>query len=302
VTIPESITRAIEWWKASRLGRSLAWYGQQNGSRLCGGIAYSALFSLFGALTIGWTLFSRSLGADHDLRDAVLDQVNQWVPGLVGEGSGFIISPDTLMLGGGFSWTALVAGVVLLFAAIGVMGALRSSVRAMFGLQTAKNNAIMAKVWQLVGFVLLGVGILVSAGTSVAIQAVGGVIESWLGGNHTVAWLIRLVGALLGVAIDAAVVAGIIVVIAGARPRRRDLLIGAVAAGVVAGTLRWVGTTVIVGASARNALLAPFAAIITVLVLVNFLARVLLTVCAWMQDPQIQPPSDRAECVRSCAK
>ncbi len=50
----------LAWWKTTRLARALARYGQVNGALLCGGIAYSAIFSVFAGLTIGFTVFMRS--------------------------------------------------------------------------------------------------------------------------------------------------------------------------------------------------------------------------------------------------
>ena len=293
--LPGPVKRGLEWWKDSRLGRTLGWYGARNGAQLCGGIAYSALFSLFGALTIGWTVFSRSLGRNDELRSAVLTQVDQWVPGLVGEGEGSVVSPDDLLLDGGLSWAAVIAGVVFLFSALGVMGALRSAVRSMFDIPATKDNAIKARLGQLGGFALLGVGILVSAASSVAVHSVGEVAQSWFGGSDAVAWVVRVGGALVGVALDALVVAGIILLVGGARPPRRDLVWTCLAVGVVAGALRWLGTTVVVGSAGRNALLAPFAAIVAILVLINFLGRLLLTACAWLYDPPRLDELARAE-------
>ncbi|WP_242496238.1 YhjD/YihY/BrkB family envelope integrity protein [Xylanimonas protaetiae] len=292
--LPAPVSRAVERWKDSRLGRTLAWYGARNGPLLCGGIAYSALFSLFAGLTIGWSVFSASLGRNAGLRDAVLDQVDTWVPGLVGDGPKDMISPDKLVLPSALTWATVVAAVVLLVSALGVMGALRSSVRAMFDLPAAGQNPVLARVWQLAGFALLGVGVVASAGASVAAGAVGQVVESWLGGSQAVAWAVRLGGAAVGVALDAVVVVMIITVVGGARPTRRDLVLGSLAAGVVAGALRWLGTTIVVGSAGANRLLAPFAAIVTILVLVNFVARLLLLTCAWMHDPPRRTPAEGA--------
>ncbi|WP_245993532.1 YihY/virulence factor BrkB family protein [Xylanimonas allomyrinae] len=272
-------------WVGSRPGRALSWYGARSGAQLCGGIAYSALFSLFAALTLGWTVFSASLGANDALRAAVLDQVDTWVPGLVGTEPGDLVPPDALLLRGGLTWTTVIAVVVLLVSALGVMGALRASVRAMFDIPPAQGNPVAARLWQLAGFAVLGVGMLASAVASVASHSVGAVVESALGGSEPAVWAVRVGGAAVGVVLDAVVVAAIVWLVGGARPARRDLVVASVATGLVAGALRWVGTSVIVGSAGANALLAPFAAIVTILVLVNFLARVLLLACAWLHDP-----------------
>ncbi|MCL1868818.1 MAG: YihY/virulence factor BrkB family protein [Promicromonosporaceae bacterium] len=286
MNLPTPVSRALAWWKDTRAARTLSWYGARNGALLCGGIAYSGLFSLFSALTIGWTVFSAVLGSNTRLRSAVLSQVDMWIPGLIThDGHQGLVSPDTLIIHSGRLWTTLVAVVVFLVSSLGAMGALRASVRAMFDIPPTHGNAVTARLGQLAGFLVLAVGMVVSAGATVASNAVGRVAESLLGGSQLVVWAVHVGAALVGVVIDSLVVAAIVVLVGGARPRRRALVVGALAAGVVGGVLRWLGTSVVVGSAGHNALLAPFAAIVTILVLVNFLARVLLMVCAWMHDP-----------------
>jgi membrane protein len=269
-------------WEATRAGRTLAQYDLANGSVLCGGMAYAALFSLFAALTLGYTLFVRVLGGNADLRAAVLTQVDTWVPGLVDTGSGGVLTPSDLVLSTGLSWTSVVAIAVLLWSATNFMGALRTSVRAMFGLTENGGNPVTERLRQLLGFVLLGVGVLVTAAASVAVSAAVPWALERVGLGEGAGWAVRAVGFLLTVVLDAAVVAAAIRFVGGVRPARRDLLLGSLAVGIVAGGLRLLGTEVIASTATRNALLASFAVVVTLLILVNLLARVLLLASAWM--------------------
>lgn len=272
-------------WEASRAGRTLARYDLANGSVLCGGMAYAALFSLFAALTIGYTLFIRVLGGNNELRNAVLTQVDTWIPGLVDTGSGGVLSPTDLVLSTGLSWTSVVATAVLLWSATNFMGALRSSVRAMFGVTENGGNPVTERLRQLLGFVLLGVGVLVTAAASVAVSAaVPWTLESLGLQGSAVSFGVRAGGALVTLALDAAVVAAVVRYVGGMHVPLRDLLAGSLAVGVVAGVLRYLGTEIITTAAARNALLASFAVVVTVLVLVNLLARILLLTTAWMSQ------------------
>jgi membrane protein len=273
-------------WEATRPGRALTRFNTVNGAVLSGGMAYAALFSLFAALAIGYTVFIRVLGGDNDLRVAVLAQVDDWVPGLVDTGHGGVLTPSDLVLSTGLSWTSVVAVVVLLWSATGFMGALRSSVRAMFGLTESVGNPVTERLRQLLGFVLLGAGVLVAAAASVAASAaVPWVLESLGLDGGAVSVAVRAGGMLVTLALDVAVVAAVVRYVGGVHVPLRDLLLGALAVGVVSGALRYLGTEVIAGAANRNALLASFAVVVTVLVLVNILARVLLLVSAWMADP-----------------
>src|SRR5699024_722121 len=48
----------LQWWRGTRIARMLARYGVSNGAMLSGGVAFSALFSIFAALVIGFTVFT----------------------------------------------------------------------------------------------------------------------------------------------------------------------------------------------------------------------------------------------------
>ncbi|WP_159793972.1 YihY/virulence factor BrkB family protein [Puerhibacterium puerhi] len=287
----------LERWQDTRPGRAVAWYGARRGGQLSGGIAYSALFSLFALLTIGWTIFSSVLGVRGDLRDAVLAQLDVWIPNLVGyDEQRDVLSPEELVLPTALTVPSVVSVVVLLVSGTGVMGALRASVRAMFGVPSTDDNAVLARLWQLAGFFVLGAGIVLSAAASVVSRVVGAFVRDVLGGSVLVGLAIAVGGAVVGVVVDALIVAGVVVVVGGVRPaRRRDLVLGCLAAGVVAGVLRWLGASVVVGSANRNPLLTSFATLVTILVLVNFVARVLLLVCAWMHDPPRVDELHRAE-------
>ncbi|GAB3161497.1 YihY/virulence factor BrkB family protein [Myceligenerans halotolerans] len=271
-------------WQESRPGRTLARYSERGGSVLCGGMAYTALFSLFAALTIGYTAFSAVLGGDEDLQAEVLAQVDQWVPGLIDTGSGGVIEPEDLLLTSAFSLTSVIAVVVLLWSATGFMGALRVAVRSMFDLSDDGPNAVVARLLQLGGFLLLLAGVLVAAAVGVAVSTAAPWLLDLIGLGGASRAVVQVLGLVAGVVVDAAVVAGVIRYVAGVRIPRRELVTAALAVGVTTGLLRWAGSSVIVASASRNALLAGFAVLVSVLILVNLVARVLLLACAWAAE------------------
>lgn len=280
--------RVADLWQrfqATRIGRALDRFTVAGGSVLSGGMAYAALFSLFAALTISYTLFVRVLGGNLELQKAVLIQVDTWVPGLVDTGAGGVLSPSDLVLSAGLSWTSVVAGLVLLWSATNFMGALRTSVRAMFGEAEGARNPLTERLRQLLGFALLGAGVLVTAAASVAVSTAVPWLLELVGLGEGFGWVVRGIGLALTVLLDTLLVAAVIRFVGGVHPARHDLLIGALVVGVVAGGLRLLGTELIAGIASRNALLASFAVAVTVLLLVNLLARVLLLASAWMSDP-----------------
>ncbi|MDR2723508.1 MAG: YihY/virulence factor BrkB family protein, partial [Cellulomonadaceae bacterium] len=179
----QTIKRGLDWFQATRVGRTLTWYSERNGAQLCGGIAYSALFSLFAALTIGWSFFAASLGRNDALRGAVLDQIDGWVPGLIGTGSTDLVNPDQLVLSRAINPASIIAVIVGLLSAIGVMGALQSAIRSMFHVPAASGKALWKRVGQLLGFLLLGAGVVIAAGVSVASHQMGNLLQHWSAGS-----------------------------------------------------------------------------------------------------------------------
>lgn len=271
-------------WQESRPGRTLTRYTERGGNVLCGGMAYTALFSLFAALTIGYTAFSAVLGRDAELQEAALAQVDQWVPGLIDTGSGGVIQPDDLLLTSAFNLTSVIAAVVLLWTATRFMGALRVAVRSMFDLADDGPNVVVARLLQLGGFLLLLAGVLVGAAVGVAVSTAAPWLLDLIGLGGASRVVVQTLGPVAGVVVDAAVVAGVIRYVAGVRIPRRELVTTALAVGVATGLLRWAGSSLIVELASRNALLAGFAVLASVLILVNLVARVLLLSCAWAAE------------------
>lgn len=283
--------RLLAWWQQTRVARGLARYGATHGALLTGGIAYSALFSIFAALVVGTSIFMAVLGSDAQLRQAVFDALGSALPGIVDTGDGGLVSPEDLEFSPGASVVAAVIGfVVLLNTATTVMAALRNGIRAMFGIVMPTENAVVAKLRDLAGFLALAVAVVLTAALGIAVGAAGTAIADLvgLGDNPVTQVVLRILGHLIALGVDMLVVIFLIRGLAGARPPRRDLLLGALAVGVGAGVIRFLGTT-LVGSVRDNPLLAPFAAIVTLLLWVNLVVRVLLMACAWTANPPAVP-------------
>ena len=291
-TAPQGrLARLLAWWKQTRVARALGRYGAANGALLTGGIAYSALFSIFAALVVGLSIFMAVLGSDEQLRQAVLDALDSALPGIVDTGDGGLVSLDSLQFSPGASIvTAVVGFLVLLNAATSVMAALRTGIRAMFGIVAPGENILVAKLRDLAGFLALALAVVLTAALGIAVGAAGSVVAGLVGlaDAPVTQVLLRVLGHLVALAVDLAVVVVLVRGLGGARPPRRDLLIGSLVVAVGAGVIRFLGTT-IVGSVSDNPLLAPFAAIVTLLLWVNLVVRVLLMACAWTANPPAVP-------------
>ena len=281
----ERLQEVVARFQGSRPGRALARYSKANGSLMVGGIAYTGLFSVFAALAIGVSVLMAVVGRHPQLRQAVLDAVDAALPGVLddGDGSG-LVSIDTLTLGSALNVGSVLATVALVLSALGVMGAMRTALRTVFGIAVLPDNPVLAKVRDLVTFLVLMLGVVVTA--------VGGIVTNTLGAGaaellHLPAAVtgvgLRLAAVVVSLVVDAGVLA-LVVSAAGIRVPRRDLVTGSLLGAVGFGALRVVGTSA-VGSVADNPVLASFAAIVVLLLWLHLAARVLLYATAWMANP-----------------
>lgn len=288
---PSLVQRAqalLAWWKTTRLARALARYGQVNGALLCGGIAYSAIFSVFAGLTIGFTVFMRFLGNNDELLDSVIESVNTALPGMLqtvsGDSTTGLIDPQELVTSTSLSVASIVSVVVLLVSAISCMGAVQVSVRAMFGLPPGVGNPVLVKVRQLGGFVVIGLAVLASAVIGIVVGSVSSWVLDLIGLEGAGRYLLPVLGLVVAFLVDVGTFVLIVRLLSAVHPARRDLLLGAVVAAVGFGVIRFLGTSVVASSASTNPVLTSFAAIITLLIWINLSARILLTAAAISAD------------------
>ncbi len=292
------ITTLLAWWNRTRAGRANARFGASGGGVLTGGIAYSAIFSLFAGLTLGYTVFMAVLGGNAELRASVLDAISSNLPGLIqtgGDKKSGLVDPESLVMSTGVSVTGVVAVVVLLVSATSAMSSLRTAVRAMFDEHTGGGNILTTKARDLAGFAGMALAILLSAVLSIATTTAADWLLGLVGLSDDTGIVVRVLGIAVALVVDAATFLLIVWVLGGLRPAWRDLWRGALIAGVGLGVVRVLGTSVVTGSVGRNALLASFAVIVTLLVWINLIARIVLLAAAWTADPPQLPSGDDAQ-------
>lgn len=294
------LQRLLGWWKQTRIARGLARYGAANGALLTGGIAFSSLFSIFAALTVAFSIFMAVLGSNAELQAAVLDALDSALPGIIktdGNSTGIVSPEDLQFKPGGSILVAIVSFLIFLNTATSVPAALRTAIRAMFGVVAPAESAVKAKLRDVAGFGVLALAVVVTAALGIAVGTAGSALAGAIGleDNPVVQVLLRVLGQLVALGVDFGVVVFLIRGLGGARPPRRDLMLGALVVAVAAGVIRYLGTSIVGGSAAANPLLAPFAAILTLLLWVNFIVRILLMVCAWTANPPAVPDPDPDE-------
>lgn len=286
------VKAVLAWWQRTRAARANARFGAAGGGVLTGGIAYSALFSVFAGLTIGFTVFMAVLGGNTALRQDVLDTLATSLPGLIdtGDGNG-LLKPKDLVVSAGLNVAGVIAVVVLLLSATAAMAALRTAVRAMFGANGPGGNAVHGKLRELAGFAGMALAVLVSTVLSIAVTTAASWLLALVGLSDAAGVVVRILGIAVAFVVDAGIFALVVVVLAGLHPPTRDLLRGASIAAVGIGVVRVLGTSVVAGSAGSNALLASFAVLVTLLIWINLIARIVLLAAAWTANPQPSTPA-----------
>lgn len=260
-------------------------YTQERGPLLSSGLSYQAIFAVFAAIAVAFSIAGSVIRDNRQLQDALFRVLETNVPGLIDDGSNNgAIDPDALLNSGALTWTGAIAAVILLFSALNWLASGRDAVRAIFGVPPQQANVILLKLKDLGLAIGFGAAILLSAVISIASTSALGVLFDWLGvDRESLAATIvgRVVGLLLALVLDTLVLAVFYRVLSGLAIPFRQLRTGTIIAAVAFGALKVLGTALLGGATS-NPLLASFAVIIGLLIWFNLICQVLLIGASWI--------------------
>ncbi len=284
MALKDTITAAVAWVQRRKAVRVVVRYGQDRGPILASGMAYQALFAVFAGLWVGFSIAGVVISQDAGLRQAIIDALDQAVPGLIDDGSGSgAVDPDSLTTGAAFS-SGIVAVLGLLFTALGWLASARDSVRTLFDLPPASTNPVLQKLVDLalgVGFALL---LLVAAGLSFAgTTATEGLLDVLgLETRSVVGFVLgRTVTLVVAVVVYAIALAGLYRllarVIVPARILRHGVTIGAIGLALLT-----VLGGLLLGGAQSNPLIGSFAVVAGLLIYYNFASQVILIAATWM--------------------
>lgn len=285
------------WARIQRLKpyRANQRYNEVRGNLLSAGIAYYAFFSIFPAVAIAAVVFGFVLRGRPELLASVAIALNGALPGFVKTAdnpTGLITlqapALSLLTVGG------IVAAVSLVLAAAGWIGSFRDGIRASLGAQGSPGNLLTDKLRDLGVFAALGLAFLVSAGLTSVLGAASGWVAEHLGlGDHTTT--VRVIGLVVGYAIDVAVLVLLLRVLSGLALRWRAVRQAALVGGLGLSLVKLFGVELI-SVSTRNPLLGSVALVIGLLFWLNLIARlVLLSACWAYLDIAADAHADTAE-------
>ncbi len=292
---PTDPVRAVGWLPAGRwlwdqrVLRAAMRYHFGGAALAAGGVTWSAVISLTAVLTIVVNAARLFLGENPVLLDEGLAAINATIPGLIDDGTNSgIIDPNSLVVDSFWNPITLGSLIVALWTSLSVMAGLRRSIRAMFGLGGAPLIMYVGKARDLLGFIGLAVGMLISLTLTTAFGPFAHLVLGWIGVAGGATGSLAVVAAtLLAGLVDALVFAMLFRVTAGVHVVRRDLMAGSLLGALGTGLLRWAGSSVL--GVVDNPVLASFTAVATLALILSLAVRLTLFVAAWTANPPQVP-------------
>jgi membrane protein len=272
--------RLVSIFYARPVGRALRRYIDSNGNVLAGGVAYYSLASVAAALVLAVTVASIIVVGNETYRDAVLEFVGNAIPGIfIGDDGTGLVDPDSLKPTPMSGLVGVIALGVLLYTATRYMRGMRAATRTMLGDASAKS--LPGTLRDVIALIALALVALLAA----AIQIVGGflvdAVTGWIGNQGVSAVSVWGVAAIAAYAADVAFVAIVFLVLGSARAPFRVLATTIALTGAVVWVLQY-ASGYFVSSAGSNPVLAPFAAVIALLIFVDFTARSMLVAAAWI--------------------
>lgn len=288
------VARLIAWALARKPVRAYLRYSERRGPVLADSVTYRALFSLFAGVLLGFSFAALWLAGNPAAWSALLDAVDNAIPGLVGpEG---LITPDAIPAPAGLSIAGALSFAGLVGAAIGAVGSLRTAMHVIAGRPTDD----IPWYWVILRHLAIAIGAGVALGASAAVTVLGtaglGTVADWLGlteDDPAVAFGARVVAIVVTFLLDALAVAALFRFLSGIRADARSLWAGSLlgAAGL---TVLQTLSGLFVGGADANPLLATFASLIALLLWLNLSSQVILIASSYI----VEGVDERADRVR----
>jgi membrane protein len=283
---PSRFAPLIAWVQKLFVVRVFVYYSSAQGPLIASGLAFQAIFAVFAAVWVGFSIVGIVVAGNHSLQQPLIKVLSDAVPGLIKTStSAGAVDPNALLNTGAFTLSGIIALIGVLVTALGWLASARTGIRILFGLPQPKTNFLLLKLRDLAVGLGFAVVIIVSAALSVAGSAATSALLPLIGVSSD-----SVVGTILGkivtlavmFVLDAVSLGGFFSVMSGVRIPFRRLVGGVLLGAVGLGILKVLGGTLL-GVSKNNPLLASFAVILGLLIFFNFVCQVILIAAAWIK-------------------
>lgn len=249
-----------------------------DGNQHAGGVTYYAFLSVFPVLALAFFVVGWVARAFPDAQDALLEAVEQVLPGLIGSDEGQVQLSD---IEGTAGRVGLIGLVGVLYTGLGWLSSLRRALVVVFEKPEEQRLDFLAgKLRDLVSLLVLGGVLLTSVAVSGVITRFSGELLGWAGLGSELGWLLTLLALALGLAVGTLLFFLIFRFLARPSVDDRALWSGALLGAVGFELLKQLSGLLLAGTAERPAFQA-FGIALILLVWINYFSRVVLYAAAW---------------------
>ncbi|TPF97740.1 ribonuclease BN [Bifidobacterium sp. UTCIF-39] len=262
-------------------------YLSHRGSLMGNGLAYGLLFAFFAGVWMVLSLAGVIVIGNEQLQRLLIETVDTVIPG----------STDTFMSASAlskasntFTWTGLVTVAIFWWTVTGWMDSLRTAVQSMFDDYQDDVDLVKARLRDTAAIMMVALLFILSTVAGTVSSGLVRTLLTWLGipGDSFAGSLaLDLVGLCSGLVLNFLLFILLFRVISHIHAGR--FMIAACVLGAVTLTVMQLFGTRLLGGASRNPLLAPFAAIIGVLIWFNLVAQVIMICAAFIAECRNDP-------------
>lgn len=281
----------------SRVWRTFSHFTDVGGNVLSGGMSYQALFAVFAGLVVGFGVLGIVLRSQPELLAVLVEQINVFVPGLLGTEDGVAaVNVQSLLETPALDWTSLIAAASLIWVSINWFTGTRRSIRIIFGLEVKQyRHAALLKARDLALALMFFLAVIVSVALTIVSSNLSELVLGWIGVSED-NWFFGGLGVLARYGamyvFDVLILIAIHRYLAEVRVGWWNLVTGCMIGGAALFGLKMLGTALLGGATS-NAAIATFAIFVGLLLWFNFICRVVLLTSSWIAtglDPALGAP------------
>lgn len=273
---------AIVWVQRLKPYRVYEGYSLAGGNLAAAGMSFQAFFAIFAAIWIAFAATGLLLTGHPELEIAVIDFINDQIPGLIG--SNAAIKPEDLLKARTLGWSGALASVVLLFTAINLFDYTRVAMHHMFGVARAKVNFFVLKAIDLGLALAYGIVLFITAAASVIVVNFTSWAMDVLGLDTTrleVSIMFQVITLVFLLFIDMVLIGSAVRILSGVAVPMRFLLPGSAIGGTALTVVKLIGGLAL-SSTNRNPLFASVIVFVAVLIWLNITSRIYLLTAAWI--------------------
>jgi membrane protein len=262
------------------LVRTVQHYGKVNGNAQAGAVTYFGFLSFFPILALAFFVVGQLSIVYADARDDLVEVIDTFLPGIVGNGSGEIPLET-------FEQNAATIGLLglvgLLYAGLGWLSAMRDALEVVFETPRREQpNFVIGKLRDLVSLAVIGAVLLFSVALSSVVAGFSQDVLDLVGLENTpvTAVLLWLVGHGLGIAATTLLFLAMYRLLVNPHLPKRSLLYGAVLGGIGFELLKSL-SVFLIGITKNQPAFQAFGIALILLVWINYFSRVVVLSAAY---------------------